>query len=185
MPSMKILASASCAALLGLAACEATDQAATTVKSAAQAQTTPTLSTTDATFINTAAQSGLEEVKFGELAQTQTHSKRIRAFAQQMVTEHGAANQKLMAIAQAKGITPTSTMDTAHDQLYSQLQGEHGRTFNRDYLTSQLKDHQMVAQVFQDEAQNGTDPDVKNFAAQTLPVIQHHIDELDKLQPKS
>lgn len=185
MASMKILASVGCAALLGLAACESTDQASTAVKSAVQAQTTPTLSTADATFINTAAQAGLEEVKFGQLATTKTHNKRVRAFAEQMVSDHTQANQKLMAIAQAKGITPTSTMDTMHDQLYSQLQGEHGRSFNRDYLAAQLKDHQTVVQMFQDEAQNGTDPDVKNFAAQTLPILQHHLDELEKMQPKT
>ena len=164
------------AALLVLAGCEATDKAATDVKSAAQAQTTPTLSTTDATFINTASQAGVEEIKFAQLAETQSHSARVKKFAMQMVTDHTAANEKLTALAQQKGITPTTTTDTAHDQMYTQLQGEHGRTFDRDYLAGQIKDHQMVADAMQTEIQSGTDADVKSFAQMTLPTIQQHLE---------
>ena len=176
MISMKLLGSASVAALLVLAGCEATDKAATDVKSAAQAQTTPTLSTTDATFINTASQAGVEEIKFAQLAETQSHSARVKKFAMQMVTDHTAANEKLTALAQQKGITPTTTTDTAHDQMYTQLQGEHGRTFDRDYLAGQIKDHQMVADAMQTEIQSGTDADVKSFAQMTLPTIQQHLE---------
>ncbi len=175
MNSMKLLGVASIAALVGLAGCEATDKAATDVKSAAQAQTTPTLSTTDATFINTVSQAGVEEIKMGQLAETQSHSPRVKHFAMRMVTDHTAANQKLMALAQQKGITPTTTTDTMHDQMYSQLQGEHGRTFDHDYLQGQIKDHQMVADAMQNEIQNGTDADVKSFASMTLPTIQQHL----------
>lgn len=175
MISMKLLGSASVAALVVLAGCEATDKAATDVKSAAQAQTTPTLSTTDATFINNVGQAGAEEVKFGQLAETQSHSARVKQFAARMVSDHTAANQKLAALAQAKGITPTTTPDTAHDQMYTQLQGEHGRTFDRDYIAGQIKDHQMVADAMQNEIQNGTDPEVKQFAQETLPVIEQHL----------
>ncbi len=175
MISMKLLGSASVAALVVLAGCEATDKAATDVKSAAQAQTTPTLSTTDATFINTVSQAGVEEVKFGQLAGTQSHSKRVKSFAAQMVTDHTAANQQLAALAQQKGITPTTTTDTMHDQMYTQLQGEHGRTFDHDYLTGQITDHRMVADAMKNEIQNGTDADVKSFASMTLPTIEHHL----------
>ncbi len=175
MNSTRTLATASFVALVGLAGCAASDKAATDVKSAAQAQTTPTLSTTDATFINTVSQAGVEEVKAGELASTQARSARVRSYAKQMVTDHTAADQKLMALAQSKGITPTSTADTMHDQMYSQLQGEHGRTFDKDYLAGQVKDHQAVIDALQTEIQQGTDPEVKNFASTTLPLIQQHL----------
>lgn len=173
MTSMKLLGAA--AALLVLAGCEATDKAATDVKSAAQAQTTPTLSTTDATFINTVSQAGAEEVKFGQLAETKSHNHRVKSFAAKMVADHTAADQKLMTLAQQKGITPTTTSDSDHDTMYTQLQGEHGRMFDKDYIAGQIKDHEMVAAAMQNEIQNGTDPDVKSFASMTLPTIQEHL----------
>lgn len=164
------------AALLSLAACsQRAENAATTVQSAAQAQTTPTLSTTDATFINMAGTSGIEEMTFGQLAQTKASSAAVRRFAQQMVTDHTMVNQQLMALAQRKQMTPPSSMDMRHEQLLQQLQGMKGRAFDRAYIEGQVQDHQMAVQAFQTEAQSGTDPEVRAFAQQYLPALQQHL----------
>lgn len=163
-------------ALLSLAACsQRAENAATTVQSAAQAQTTPTLSTTDATFINMAGTSGIEEVTFGQLAATKANGAAVRRFAQQMVSDHTMVNQQLESLAQRKQMTPPSSMDMRHEQLYQQLQGLKGRAFDRAYLNGQVQDHQMAVQAFQTEAQSGSDPEVKAFAQQYLPTLQQHL----------
>ncbi len=175
MISMKLLGSVSVAALVVLAGCASDDKSASDMKAMSQTPAPPALSTMDTSFVNSAAQAGVEEIKAGQLAETQSHSARVKKFAAQMVSDHTAANQKLAAIAQAKGVTPTMTPDTAHDQMFSQLQTEHGRTFDRDYLAGQVKDHQIVADLMQNEIQSGTDADVKGFAQTTLPTIQQHL----------
>jgi putative membrane protein len=162
--------------LLGLVACEATEHAATTVQSAAQAQTTATLSTTDATFINEAGSGGIAEVTFGQLAQTKADSDAVRQFAAKMVTDHTATNQKLLTLAESKEMTPPSSMDTTHDQLYKQLQGLSGPAFDHAYMSSQVQDHEAAVQAFQNEAANGSDADVRNLAQQTLPTLQQHLE---------
>lgn len=172
------------ATLLSLAACQSADNAATAVKSAAQAQTTPTLSTTDTTFLNMAGTAGIEEVTFGQLAETKAGSPAVRKFATQMVNDHTAANQQLMALAQRKQITPPSAMDTAHDQALQQLQGLRGRAFDRAYMQGQVQDHMAVVQAFETEIQSGTDTDVVAFAQQNLPVMQRHLQMAQALAPK-
>jgi putative membrane protein len=169
------------AALLGLAGCQRAETAATTVQSAAEAQVNPTLSTTDATFINMAATSGVDEVTFGQLAHTRASNPAVRRFAEQMVADHNVANQELVGLAQAKQMTPPTSMDRAHDQLYQQLQTMHGRAFDRAYMDGQVKDHQMAVETFRTEAQNGTDPQVRSFAQQNLPLMQRHLDMAQKL----
>jgi putative membrane protein len=37
------------------------------------------------------------------------------------------------------------------------------------------KDHQDAVQLFTSESSTGTNPDVKAFAAQTLPTLQQHL----------
>lgn len=172
------------AALLALAGCQSAQRAATTVQSAAQAQTTPTLSTTDATFINMAGTSGLAEVQLGELAQTKASNPSVRRFAAQMVADHTQANQRLAALAQAKQMTPPSSMDTLHTQVYQQLQNTRGQDFDKLYMDGQVRDHQMVVQAFQNEAQNGTDPEVRAFAQRNLPMMQHHLEMAQRLEPR-
>ncbi|WP_160292068.1 hypothetical protein [Pedobacter lusitanus] len=37
----------------------------------------------------------------------------------------------------------------------------------------------------QDESKNSKDPDIKFFAARTIPVIQSHLDMINKIHPKN
>ena len=170
--------------VLSLAGCQQSEKAATDVKSAAQAQTNPTLSTSDVTFINTAATAGTEEVKFGELAKTKATTPAIRRFAAQMVKDHTTANDKLTTLATSKQFTAPTSMDTMHDNGFQTLQDSHGRAFNKAYMDGQVQDHTQVVQAFKDEAQNGTDPDVKAFAQEMVPTLEHHLQLAQRLDPK-
>lgn len=173
------------ATAIPLLGCAATDHAATQVKAAAQAQTTPTLSTGDAAFMDEAGRAGIEEVTFGQLARTQATRASTRDFALRMVDQHTKVNQELTRLAAQKQITPTNSMDTAHQGMYDQLQSLHGRAFDHAYLNDQVADHQATIQLFQNEAANGTDPDVKAFAARTLPQLQMHLQLAEKLGGKA
>jgi putative membrane protein len=163
-------------AAIGLAACQSSEKAATTVQSATQAQMTPSLSTTDANFINTVGAGGHAEVQFGQLAQTQATRTDVRVFAAQMVTDHTAAGNELAALAQQKQMTPPSDMDLNHKAAYDRLSKTFGSEFDRVYMQGQVEDHTAVVNAFQNEITNGSDADVKAFAQKYLPTIQHHLE---------
>ena len=163
-------------ATVGLAACESSEKAAPGVQSAAQAQMTPTLSTTDANFINTVGAGGHAEVQFGQLAQPQATRTNVRTFAAQMVSDHPAAGNELASIAQSKQMPPPAEMDLVHKGKYDQLSKIAGSEFDRAYIQGQVEDHTAVVNAFQNEITNGTDADVKAFAQQHLPTIQHHLE---------
>lgn len=181
MISTKLLGAVSIAALIGLAGCNTNDNKAN-MSSTAPTPPPPALSAQDTTFVNTIAQANTEEINAAQLAETQSSNPRVKSYAEQMVSDHTAANQKLASIAQSKGVTPSMTPDDAHTQMMSQLQGEHGHMFDRAYISGQISDHQAVIQALQNEEQSGTDPDLKNFAMTTLPVIQHHLKMAEALQ---
>jgi putative membrane protein len=167
---------------VGIAACQSSEKAATAVQSAAQAQATPSLSTTDANFINTVGAGGIAEVKFGQLAQTQATRTNVRAFAAQMVTDHTAAGDELAALAQQKQMTPPDDMDLNHKAKYDQLSKISGTEFDRVYIQGQVDDHTAVVNAFQNEITSGTDADVKAFAQKHLATIQHHLEMARMLQ---
>ena len=160
----------------GMAACQTSEKAATTVQSAAQAQTTPSLSTTDANFINTVGMGGHAEVKFGELAQSRARRTEVRNFAAQMVNDHTAAGNELAALARLKQMTPPDDMDLNHKAAYDRLENTYGTEFDRVYMEGQVEDHTAVLAAFQDEVNNGSDADVQAFARKHLPAIQHHLE---------
>jgi putative membrane protein len=47
-----------------------------------------------------------------------------------------------------------------------------------------VKDHEEDVKEFTKEANSGTDPKIKQFAADTLPVIQGHLDKIKAIQAK-
>lgn len=160
-------------ALLPIAACSSNTPAPV-----AEAPPPPALSPTDQTFVTMAAQDGMAEVQMATLAQTNARSPRVKSYANEMIKDHGAANDQLMKLAQAKGVTPPTDLSDAQTQQKTMLTAEKGAKFDRDYMHGQVTDHQTMVQAFQEEAQNGQDADVKAYAATTLPVIQKHLTEV-------
>jgi putative membrane protein len=63
----------------------------------------------------------------------------------------------------------------AYDAMVASLQAERGTAFDRDYVDGQVEYQKGNAALFQYEIQNGADPDLKEFARQTLPKIEDHL----------
>jgi len=51
-----------------------------------------------------------------------------------------------------------------------------GEAFDRDYIRGQISAHQETVQLFEYEIGSGQDAQLKNFAAQTLPVLMRHLE---------
>ena len=141
----------------------------------------PVLSQRDRDFINQAATGGLAEIRLGQLAIQQATSPAVRKFGQHMIDQHTRVDQQLGEIAQARGVTLPSTLDPAQEEIMAQLAEEHGSRFNLDYLHNQVAAHQAQLELFQQEVSDGTDADLKAFAAQTIPVIQRHLAQAQRL----
>jgi predicted outer membrane protein len=57
-------------------------------------------------------------------------------------------------------------------------------TSDKDYMEMMVKDHQDDWNEFQTEAKNGSDPDVKKWAADMSKVIQKHLELAKQIQAK-
>lgn len=137
------------------------------------------MSKSDMNFMKEAAQGGMAEVEFGKLAQQNAQSDEVKQFGQRMVTDHGNANQQLTSLASSKGITLPTQLDKKDEQTRDRLSKLQGEKFDRAYMATMVKDHDKDVNAFKHEAQNAKDPDLKQFAQQTLTVIEQH-DQLAK-----
>ncbi len=129
----------------------------------------------DNAFVVQAADGGLTEVQLGRLATQRAGDPAVRDFGQRMVTDHGNANAQLMRLAQQEGIALPTDMSPQHRALYDRLAQLSGPDFDRSYMRSMVDDHTKDVADFQREAQQGRDPAVRGWAAQTLPVLQEHL----------
>jgi putative membrane protein len=135
----------------------------------ANAQTNP-----DGRFVMEAAQGGLAEVELGRLAADKAQSDAVKQFARRMITDHGKANDELKSVAQSKRITLPTELDATHKATKDRLSQMSGANFDRAYMQEMVNDHQKTVTLFREESQTGKDPELKAWAAKTLPVIQEH-----------
>src|SRR5712671_3944361 len=135
------------------------------------------LSGPDADFVNKAAQGGLAEVQLGQMVAQKAQNQAVKDFAQRMVDDHSKANDQVKQLASQKGITLPADVDSSDKQFQDQLSSASGAKFDKMYMDHMVQDHKKDVSEFQSEATKAADPDVKNFAQQTLPTLQDHLQQ--------
>jgi putative membrane protein len=140
------------------------------------------LSASDQRLLKDMAQANIAEIETGKLAQQKSQNDEVKNFAQRMIDDHGKALQDLQQVAQAKGVTLPTKPDVKHQAMAKALSALSGDQFDRRYMAQGgLADHRQTHQLLQ-RAQRATDPDVKQAAAQTLPVVDQHLNMAQQLQ---
>jgi putative membrane protein len=141
------------------------------------------LSPVDYQFVAEANLGAPFQVDSGRLGEKRAENAAVRDYAHLMVASHIPVVDALNTILKRKGIAspPDTLLHGAYDTIISILQVEHGVAFDRDYVIGQVDYQKGNTALFQNEIQNGTDPDLKAFARQTLPKIENHLQRALKL----
>ena len=137
----------------------------------------------DRKFVKDAAQGGMAEVELGQLAAEKASSDDVKKFGQRMVDDHSKANEDLKQLATKKGVhvpQQLSAKDKATKARLSKLSGEQ---FDKAYMANMVRDHKKDVAEFRRETESAKDPDVKNFAASTLPTLEDHLKQAQSLAP--
>jgi len=135
----------------------------------------------DKLFVAAAAGAGMSEVALAELALENGADAETKTFAKHMVADHGKANKELMALAGAKAIPVPAGLPVADQAAAEILGGLKGEEFDREYAKQQLAAHLCAVALFHAEATRGQDPELKAFAAKTLPHLRQHLAAVHKL----
>jgi putative membrane protein len=138
----------------------------------AQAKAGSKLSAADKSFMMNAAKGGMMEVEMGKMAAQNGQSADVKKFGNRMVTDHSKANNELMALAKEEGVSLPGAKSPGKWKS------------DKDYMAMMVKDHQTDLAEFQKEAQSGTDPDVKAFAAKGAKMVSTHLKLAQETQGK-
>lgn len=128
----------------------------------------------DADFAVKAANGGMAEVEMGKLAAQKATTQEIKDFGTKMVNDHSKANDKLKALAKQKNVTLPDSLGNDEKQKLADLRQKTGKDFDKAYVNEMVKDHDQDVDLFQKEASNSKDADMKAFAAGTLPTLKEH-----------
>lgn len=125
-------------------------------------------------FVEEASAKGIAEIETGRLALEKGITDDVREFAQTMVEDHTAANDKLRALAQQKDLEVASDAEliAKAKALILQLRGE--GSFDKAYMNNQVAAHQQTIELFE-KASNAEDAEVAAFAREMLPKLESHL----------
>jgi putative membrane protein len=156
--------------------------AAATAQVAAPPEAPATLNAVDFNFVGQANLGAPFQIDSGRLAETKGTSAAIRGYGHLMVTTHIPVVDALNVILKKKNVIPSNTLlHGAYDAMISTLEADRRVAFDRDYVNGQVEYQKGNAALFEQEIQNGNDPDLKEFARQTLPKIVDHLHRAEKL----
>jgi putative membrane protein len=129
----------------------------------------------DALFAKKAAAGGLTEVELGKLAQQNGDSQDVKDFGAKMVTDHSTINDNLKTIATKDKLTiPDKPTDDQTDMIKT-LGKKTGKAFDTAYIRAMVKAHVGDKALFTAEVADAKNPDLKQFASDSLQVITDHL----------
>jgi putative membrane protein len=134
----------------------------------------------DQAFVKEAIQGDLSEVKVGQLAQQKGQSQDVKSFGQMLQQDHSQNLQQAQQLAQQVSVTPPTEPNAKQKAMYDKLSKLNGAQFDKAFAKDMVKDHKEDIAKFQKEAKSKGE--VAQFAQQTLPVLQKHLQTAQSIQ---
>ncbi|KWF38018.1 DUF4142 domain-containing protein [Burkholderia pseudomultivorans] len=128
----------------------------------------------DAEFVDKAAMIGKTVVQASRLALDRSANRQVKAFAQRMVDDHERIAGTLRQIGADKGVPVQTRMLV--DPALTALRKRSGPAFDAGYLElAGPRAHEAAIRVYEAEARDGRDPQLRAFATSTVPALRAHL----------
>jgi len=136
-----------------------------------------TLQGQDATFVRRAAESDRLEIAQAQAALNNAQRSDTKSTARMLVDDHQRSSERLQELASRKGWQwPSSTGSAESDQ--ARMTSTSGSNFDDRFMADQIRAHKEAISLYRTEASSGTDPDLRQFARDQLPALEHHLEML-------
>lgn len=136
-------------------------------------------------FVKEVSMSDMFEIESSKVA-LERGSATIKAFAQHMIDAHQKTTADLKALLDSGKVKarPASAMSEDQQESLDELKKLSGAEFDSAYQGDQEDAHEDAVDVFKRYAEEGENPDLKAWAAKTVPNLEHHLKMAEDLEGK-
>lgn len=136
----------------------------------------------DQRFMNAAIQGDLAEVQMGKLAEEKGQGDSVKQYGKMLEQDHSEHLQKAQQLADKNGLKAPTEPNAKQRRAYEKLSGLSGGKFDAAFARDMVSDHQKDISKYRKEANSKSD--LADFAKQTVPVLQKHLQAAEALTGK-
>jgi len=125
-------------------------------------------------FAQKAAVSNMFEIEAAKIAVEKGRDETAKAFARDMISDHGKAAGELLKAADSQKITLPTALDVEHQKKLDALKAASTTDFDQAYLSTQVSAHEEAVILFDGYAKKGAAGALKSFAETTLGTLRTH-----------
>jgi putative membrane protein len=120
------------------------------------------------------------DIQAGQQALEKSNNNEVRAFAQDMVRDHTAVNEKALALVKKLNVTPednntSQTLSKQATDKRAELAKLNGAAFDKAYINNEVTYHKAVNEALQNTLIPGaTNSELKNLLTTGLKIFQGH-----------
>lgn len=133
-------------------------------------------------FVHKASVSNQFTIESSKIAIDRGKSDDVKNFAQRMIDDHTRVGDQLLEASKSAKMKPTKTLDSEHQKMVDELKSMPDNNFDNRYIGMQIMAHEKSVQLFSTYSENGSDPELKSFAAEILPTLKEHLKEAQQLK---
>jgi Predicted outer membrane protein len=128
------------------------------------------------------------DIDYGKLALKKSKNKDVKAFAQQMVTDHSALQKAVSDLGAKLNVTPedsdtSKSLKSQSDEELEKLKSLKGKAFNKAYIDNEVAYHKVVINANDNVLiPNAKNADLKSALEGAKPLFQGHLEHAEKVQ---
>jgi putative membrane protein len=128
------------------------------------------------------------DIDAGKVAAAKTQNKQVKEFAETMVRDHTAVNNKAIALAQKLGVTPeesatSKSLKAGGEAQAAKMKDLTGAAFDKAYVDNEVSYHEAVAGVLDKTLiPNTKNAELKALLESARPIFGSHLEHAKMVQ---
>ena len=135
-------------------------------------------------YVQTATMGDMFEIEASKVALMRAQSAEVKKFAQDMIDAHTKTSDEMKSRLARVGLIVElpAMLDAEHQKMLDDLKAASQQSFEGRYISQQKDAHEAALMLHTNYAMRGTVPDLKAFAADTVPKVEMHVKMASQLQ---
>ena len=139
----------------------------------------------DKAFVRQALQGGMAEVQLGQLAVQKSNNPDVKQFGQKMIDDHTKLGDAMKQVAQQMNVKPPNSLSGKDKSTVAKLSALNGDEFDKAYIKDMVKDHKQDEKEFKQEAENTSNPALKDLVSKGGEMIGQHLQIIEQIAQKN